>query len=357
MLDYAGSNLNFKAFWNGLDAEVTGEKVLSVFGLKKDYGIRTDTFETEVTKTADTEKWGSFILGGNFRVNKLDSDMLDGSHRQKLYGLFLEDEFVLNSNLTAFVGARYDHHPLVLGNVSPRLGIVYSIGKDQYVRISYSTAYGLPTFVQSYLKVGPYAGNKQVDVEKIRSFNIGYEGMFRGRFGLKADIFYNRLYDFIRWPVDPLTSFTYTNSDSYDVLGGEFGLDVSMTERIELIINYAYLHVKYSDRDDRFEESPESRVNAGIAYLSDTVFGSLFVHYVSSTKWPSYRTSLPANFGYDFRESLGSHTLVVANMGYRIANNLELSLNIFNLFNRRIVEYPMGDELRRKILGRITCRF
>ena len=375
MVDYeSGNGLNLKLFWNAMDTEIEGERVLPAlesFGVfnQHDFFIETDTYEAEMTKLFNVGNNNSLLIGGNYKMNNIDSDMFDDSHRQEIYGLFAEDAFRIAESFTATAGARYDYHPLVEGNFSPRLGLVYSAAEDHMLRLSYTTAYCLPSFTQSYLYVemyppptfalSPVTGNEVLDVEKMESTNFGYTGFVSDRLELNIDLFYNEIEDIIRFP-DISTDDRYRNVDSYTVRGAELGIKAKVTKALDFSINYAFLNIEYSDRDERFHQSPESKFNVGLDYRSGNLFGSLYAHYVSETRWPEYEGALSANpsyDGYDYDKVLDAYSMVNMNIGIKPAKGMTLSLHGYNIFNDRHKEDPLGDELGRKILARMKFEF
>lgn len=375
MVDYRGWNdLNLKLFWNEVDTEIEGERVmpfLEGLGVFKQYKffIDTDSYETELTKLFKAGKNNSLLIGGNYKVHDIDSDMFDDSHRQEIYGLFAEDEVRLGSGLSATLGGRYDYHPLVKGNFSPRLGLVYSVAEEHMLRLSYTRAYGLPTFTKSYLYIEmypppaftltPVTGNKELDVERIKSTNFGYTGFVSHRLELNIDLFYNEIEDIVRFP-DISTDDRYRNVDSYIAKGAELCLKAEVSKTLDFSINYAFLHIDYSNRDGGFYESPESKFNVGLDYASKRLFGSIYAHYVSKTRWQEYEASLSANpayDGYDYDKVLDAYNIVNMNIGITAAKGMELSLYSYNIFNKRHKEDPLGDKLGRKTLLKIKYEF
>lgn len=374
MVDYhRGRDFDLKLFWNGFDTDITGEKVLpylegiGVFNQHK-FFIETDSYEAEITKLFKTGQNNSLFIGGNYKLHSIDSDMFDDSHRQGVYGLFAEDEFHIAESFTVTAGGRYDHHPLVKGNFSPRLGLVYSAAEDHMLRFSYTTAYGLPTFTQSYLYVEmypppaftltPIRGNKELDVERVKSTNLGYTGFVSDSLELNIDLFYNEIEDIIRFP-DMSTNDRYWNVDSYTVRGMELSLKAEVTKAIDFSINYAFLDIDYSNRDEGFYESPESKFNVGLDYASKKFFGSLYAHYVSETRWPAYEASESAdpNYGYDYDKVLDAYSMVNLNIGIKPVKGMKLSLYGYNILNDRHKEDPLGDKVGRKIMAKMKFEF
>jgi len=333
---------------------------------KHRFNIDTDSYEAEVTKLFQWEKKDTLLLGANFRKNCVDSDMFDGKHEQEIYGLFAEADLQLNSSIKATLGGRYDHHPLVNGNFSPRAGILFSLDDKSLFRLSYTTAYGLPTFTQSYLYVDrvfidPIVGNRELDPEKIKSFNLGYNRLISNHIEIKMDAFYNEVEDVIRWPEDvsppPAGDDRYRNVDSYTVRGAEVSLQVNVAKALDLRVNYAFINIDYSNRDEDFDESPESKFNAGFDYHSEKNFASLYAHYVSDTRWPAYATTPTAQYGYSYDKVVESYWIVNANLGVNISRESEISFYGYNILNEGHNEDPLGDKLGRKIVARFKYRF
>lgn len=367
MLDFkSGDSLKMKFFWNGLDSEIEGERVLPLFESmsvvsQHQFDIDTDSYEAEVIKFFEIGKEDGLLLGANYRKNCLDSDMFDDDHEQEIFGFFSEAEFQLGSAVKATLGGRYDRHPLVDGNFSPRLGFLYKSDEKSVFRLSYSTAYGLPTFTQSYLHIErgltPIVGNRELDVEKIESFNLGYSYFIARRGEAKIDLFYNEVEDIIRWPEDLSLDDRYRNVDSYTVRGAELSLTINMTHALDFRINYAFINIDYSNREENFNESPESKLNAGFDYQWGKFFGSFYAHYVSKTRWPLYASTLTAQYGYVYDKVIESYTVVNVNAGFNLNRHATFSIYGNNIFNERHKEDPLGDKTGRKIIARLKYRF
>lgn len=369
MLDYRdGRDLNVKIYMNNLDTTVKGESVLSLLKnystIDRDhYHIKTSNFQSEITKLFKTDEIGDILLGINYSRKELDSYMFSGKHRQEIYGIFLEDEFKLSKSLNAIIGGRYDRHPFVGTNLSPRLGLVYSHNQKQRFRFSYATAYHLPTFVNSYLAQPFPAGNKDLKVEKIKTLNVGFSGPLVEGIEVAIDIFRNEVKNFIRWPNNPVGN-TWTNREDFHIFGGELGLKTDLTGAMSLIINYSYFYAEYdrgelyAKKGDRFKESPEQKINLGFSYETRKLYGSLFARYVSETAWPRHQYSSANIYGYyDYSGVVDSHTTIDLNMGYNITNSLSVAFKGRNILNDNHREFPMGDKIGPDLSASIRMDF
>ena len=244
-LDYQRDWLRFHTYWNGLD---TGIKETINSG---DFNIKTDTYDTELQGVFDAGNSNSIVTGVSIRVNTVDSELLSGHNQQDIWGLYLQDDLKLTEKLILTAGARYDQHPLVGWNLSPRAALVYTPKEGHTLRLSYTTAYLLPTFVESYLyRKVPVApgidivtiGSRDVKPGKIRSLEAGYQGHLTDRIKGTAELFYNELEDFITFipsPENPLV-YSFYNRGKYKASGGEAGLDFYIADDLVTRANYSY---------------------------------------------------------------------------------------------------------------------
>lgn len=371
-LDYKRDWLRFHTFWNGLDTGIQ-ETINS-----GSFNIRTNTYDAELQGVFDTEN-NSLTTGGSVRVNTVDSDLLSGHNEQDIWGLYIQDDLKLTRRFIISAGARYDEHPLAGWNISPRGAVIYTPRDGHTLRLSYSTAYSLPTFVESYLSrkvsIVTFTGNKDVKPEKIKSLEAGYQGQISERVKGTLEVFYNELEDFITFMPSsnsslimanpPLyTEYTYYNSGKYKAEGGELSLDLFIAPDLTARGNYSYQFIWNDEAGTRVSYSPLSKANAEIRYSPKTgANATAWINYVSETKWSSSSVSedwLPpasqtTRTGTD--PNVASYLLLNLKAGYRFTEDTEISLSGFNILDYRHREFLAGDEIGRKIMANVTARF
>ncbi len=368
-LDYQRDWLRFHTYWNGLD---TGIKETINSG---DFNIKTDTYDTELQGVFDAGNSNSIVTGVSVRVNTVDSELLSGHNQQDIWGLYLQDDLKLTEKLILTAGARYDQHPLVGWNFSPRAAMIYTPKEGHTLRLSYTTAYLLPTFVESYLyRKVPVApgidivtiGSRDVKPGKIRSLEAGYQGRLMDRIKGTAELFYNELEDFITFipsPENPLV-YSFYNRGKYKASGGEAELDFYVADDLVARANYSYQFIWNDEAGTRVSYSPLSKANAELKYDPKRgVNAAAWVNYVGETNWSSSAQSedwLPPSTqttrtGTDPKVS--TYFLLNIKTGYRFTEDTELSLSAFNLLDDRHREFIAGDEVGRRITGNLTTRF
>lgn len=249
--------------------------------------------------------------------------------------------------------------------------MIYNPSKEHTFRLSYTTAYSLPNFNESYLTYKPnpfveFKGNKDVDPERIRSWELGYQGRFSERLKGSAELFYNELEDFITFLPSPDNPFVYSfyNSGKYKASGGEMELEFYLLKDLIFKANYSYQYLWNDKADLRVRYSPLSKGNAALTYLPAKGFNtSLWLNAVGETNWTSKASSedwLPPNSqttrtGTD--PAVPSYTMVNIKVGYRFSRGTEASVSAFNLLNDIHREFIAGDDIGRKVVANLTMNF
>ena len=380
-LNYKHSNFSTQIFWIRSHGDA-----IQVPGFNPFYFL-SNTYDIESQYLFNILKYNSVIMGGNYRVQLAESDLIDKDHQQELYSAYVQDEFRPHNSIAITVGLRYDKHPLVEEQITPRANIILLPHHNHTFRFSYGTAFRNPSFIESYLHedsdisamissllpsntvMVKARGNLELSPEKITSFEIGYHTLFTSRLRLKVDFFYNELYDFISFKtvgyqdVSPIIGYppgsvvvpslkSYTNAGRSKAIGGEIGFEFLATRWLKGFINYSYQDLTWEEDDPetpenekglRVKSSPKNKVNCGLRFNFRNGFSANFLaHYVDATE----KTETWAYGKVD------SYTLVNARIGYRFYNNrLEMAVTVFNLLNEKHYEYPGNDKQGNPIGG------
>ena len=362
------------------------------------YYFLANTYDIESQLLFNLGSKNSIILGGNYRLNIAESDLIDQDHQQNLMAGYIQDEFKPGENFTVTIGFRYDIHPLVKDQLSPRANILISPVKDHYLRFSYGTAFRNPSFIESYLyensdissMISPLLpantvvvqarGNPNLLPEKITSYEIGYQALLGPRFRAKVDLFYNNLWDFISFKTIGLQDIStmlgypagtvvvpslksYTNAGKSKAIGGEIGFDLLPAKWLMASINYSRQNLTWEEDDpltkenekgQRVKSSPKDKINGSLRFkFGNGLSANIMAHYVGETEknetW-AYGKAKP-------------YTLINLKLGYRFLNETtEIGFSVYNFFDKRHFEYP-GTDIQgnpsgsHQIARRITALF
>lgn len=374
-LFYKNPHFKLRYFWNYYDYDIRGHSYLP------DSKMINNTHDLEFQHSFTLWERHSLIWGGDYRHKTSHWDeMLYDYQRENHWAFYLQDEYKFLTHLILLTGCRYDHHPLSGGKLSPRGSILYSPIKDNTFRFAIGTAHRNPTFLDScgsfYLYPNPVSlpfgksfsppvkvlPNRDLDPEKITTYEIGYRSSFFRRIKIRADLFYNEIENLIYpevngpflspYPPHIYMQGKYFNSGDAKAWGGEFSFDFFITPWLTGMINYSYQEITDKDTDKRIRSAPDHKINGGLRFkFQNGLSANLLLHYVSETTW-DIMDIIPR------REKVDPYTLLNARIGRMFMNDkLEIALAIFNLLHDKHKEHPIGVEMGTRVTLNINYKF
>ena len=198
-------------------------------------------------------------------------------------------------------------------------------------------------------------GNRDLDAERIASFEAGYSTFLYERLKGELTLFYNQLSDLINSEpaVEDPTLLKYFNRGKAQVYGGEIGGELLLRHWLISFANYAHQQVDDESPPPIRRAAPRHKINGGIRMqFENGLTTNLLIHYVSKIKHPE-ALDKPGQT----RET-DAYTLVNIRAGYRFRKDkVELSFSIFNLLNDVHREHPLGDEIGTRVLGTLNLKF
>jgi iron complex outermembrane receptor protein len=374
MLDYGGSGLGIRLFWNRVHADVLQQAT----GDRNFFDV--DSYDAESQYLFSMGSLNSVIFGGNYRLNAGQSDMIAKRFDQSLYAIYAQDEFRPVQNLAITLGIRYDGHSLFKDRITPRGNILVSPIKNHFLRFSYGTAFRNPSFLESYLYkdsdisdrvslelpsnsvVVEARGDPDLRPEKIASYEAGYEALLNDRIKCKLDLFYDQLKDFVSYEIVSYQDISYLlglplgavvvpseqsflNEGRATAKGFEFGLDVLVNNWLRGLANYSYQDITYeannpvtpeNEKVQIIRTAPRHKVNAALRFEPTShLSANLMMHHVSQTE-------LKEDWAYG---KVNPYTLFNIRLGYTVLDGIiETSLSVFNLLGNKHFEYPGYDK-------------
>lgn len=381
-LQFSHPHFFTRVFWAGSEGDVLQMTT------QKPYFLNSNTYDIESQLIANLGAKNSFILGGNYRLNFAESDLIDKNHRQDLIAVYVQDEFKPSDRLALTVGVRYDRHPLVKNQIAPRANLMLSPFRNHNMRFSYSTAYRNPSFIESYLyentdisaRISPRLpsgliivksrGNPNLVPEKITSYEFGYQISLWQRVRASADIFYNNLSDFISFQttgyqdISPILGYpkgsvivpaakSYTNAMKSRAIGGEFGIDWQIADWLKWSGAYARQDLTWKEDDPSTTQedekgttvtiSPQRKLSSSLKLnFKNGLNANVMLFYVGQTeKKESWA------FGV-----VDPYMLINTRIGYQMfRQKLEVALSVHNLLDKRHYEYPGFDSQGNPYVG------
>ena len=396
MLNYSHSSFEVRLLWN----RVYGDVLQQATGDRNFFDV--DTYDAESQYLFSMNSLNSVVLGGSYRLNVGQSDMIAKRFDQRLYAIYAQDEFRPMQNLAITLGIRYDGHSLFKDRITPRGNILLSPIKNHFLRFSYGTAFRNPSFIESYLckdsdisdrislelpsnsVVVEARGNPDLRPEKITSYQAGYEALLNDRIKCKLDLFYDQLKDFVSYEIVSYQDVSYLlglptgslivpseqsfiNEGEATAKGFEFGLDVQVNNWLRGLANYSYQDITCeaddpttpeNEKGERIKAFPMHKINAGLRLEPKSHFSTnLMMHHVSETE-----KKKDSAYG-----QIDPYTLFNIRVGYEVLDGkIETSLSVFNLFDNKHFEYPgydkdgnpcAGHQIGRRIIFGILLNF
>lgn len=408
-----------------------------------------------------------YVIGGQYQYMNIGSNrtvFYNDPIQARIGGLYGQIEADLTDNLSIVGSARYDNANIFPEQFSPRIALLYTPWADQRFRVSAGRSFQRANFSELYRKyafrpafsaqgrpvnfrpvqgqvngvlstltgapqnvfLGLYdttvtsptnpmgiqpaawgVGNEDLNVEQSIGFEFGYNGKIGNKLYVTADVYYNRLTNFISgflpgvnenyktWsstsilpanlqqyaglvdsivyaqmsPQDKARFTTYEGKPAFIVsntnigLVEQFGVELSatytLTKELDISANYAYFRANLLDAktsnpflktgDDLLSPNTSPhRVNLTASYTKQQEWdASITMRYVEGFNW----------LAGDFKGYVPSFSVVNLNAGVNITNDLRLGLVVNNLFDRRYYEVYGGSILPRLTYFSATYSF
>ncbi|MBU8870186.1 MAG: TonB-dependent receptor [Gemmatimonadales bacterium] len=314
-----------------------------------------------------------FLLwGGSYRHQETNFSQQGITRKQDIYAGFVLEEWNPNDQLYVSAGLRYEHHPVVGGHLSPRGGVVFKPHADHALRVSFSKAYRDPSYLETYwsteVEVMPgmiqvVRGDLNVNSEVLQAYEAGYQGLVAEDMLLSLAVFRNDMEDLIGMqPVEFFSSppappgipsvLAFMNEASWQATGGEIGIQVEPADWLRLSGGYSYVWLEDVDSGDHLTQAP-----AHTAYFSGTVRPwkdhqiRLVNRFRSQAEWTTGELSAGETGLADERFFLDAIWSV------RRSDDCRYTLAVENMLDRRIRDYPLGIEQRRRILLSVVLEY
>ncbi len=305
------------------------------------------------------------------------------------WGSFVQAEYTPIEPITLYLGGRYDHwwatdtsyyssstgfssaEDIDDSQFSPKASILYRLTDTGVVRASFGKSFTAPTL---YQRMGTYnytdsdgtptigMGNPNLDPYTNTSWEIGTEWqLFNNQLRVKATYFQNDYDDIISSAtrsqiVDGVTQNvrTYYNVAGADVDGIELALEANLPWNLKGGIHYTHNWSEYDDPNNDLgkdgwmvDQTPEDIFNCWLGYFSDFWDATVNMRY-SDIAYDDQKNPYSSAVFKDYTDSF----VVDAQVTYRPAKKLSVTLSVDNLFDEEYYEYY--EQPGRTVLGTIT---
>jgi len=317
----------------------------------------------------------NLVIGGQL----IDGELKDGVfgleegnagaiQEQKMYSLFVEDNWMPIADFTLTGGVRYDKHDVFGSQVSPRLYAVYNLSSTWTVKGGVSTGYKTPKTTDLYDGIVgfggqgtmPFAGNPELEPETSvnseialywnsdngdHNFNITYfNTRFEDKIARGDTVLSCELTDNVRPCVnlgeyDQLGYDSYSqniNIDEVDVQGVEVAERYAISEAWSLRGNYTWTDSEQKSGSQMGQPLTNTAEHMANLWLNWNASDNLAIYLQGEFRSDRYR-------GYDSvtDKQLHFENYSLFNLGanYKLTESVDLNLRINNLFDRDFTTY------------------
>lgn len=258
-------------------------------------------YDIEYEHTKRINKALRLVWGAEARLNEVSGihDFgifnTDKIFKRRTYRAFIDSEWRVTPEFLISTGAMLENNSATGTDLSPRLALNYKIAPRQSVRFVASTATRIPAPIETdsnaalnvtvpgaFPPVPPlqftdvfFHGNKDLDPERITSYEIGFYGeFFERRMSLDARLYREEIKDVVAFHEDKTAQDfmedepdvdTFANDGYQNITGWEVGLELKPTERTRLNLAVAYAkqegefrHKKNADGSLEYSESDKA---------------------------------------------------------------------------------------------------
>jgi len=431
-LNYSAPHWNVLGYWNGRDGEQ--RSLLSGAPLLLD----SSNFQLELQGNVGfAGERGRLIGGVSYGEEEIETSgtLTFSDISEDFQAVFGQFEYDVSDRVRLVLAGRYDDSSLHDSQFSPKGSIVFGLTPNQSLRFTYNEAFQVANYSEFFLQAqtavqtpgGPISsislapveqafgldlgfsnipilalGNANLDVEEIKTWEVGYTGVLGGDVLLTAEYYNSNADNFISdllpnlgpagrlnsdfqfytppaglpAPVqtallqtllglaggNPLLGFlsnnfdgspilalaTYTNFGEVDTQGVDLGMTWHISRPWTAQLNYSWFDFDIVDTgglgDDQLQpNAPENSASFGLTYAVDDWDAGLNVRWVDEFAWV---------VGV-FNGRVESYEVVDLTANYRVNDRIKLGLNVSNLLDDEHWEAFGGDLLARRALASI----
>ena len=370
------------------------------------------------------------IVGASAGVENIDSFDEDlnrqtlifepvDSDSQAIFGQF---EWHILDSLKFVLAARGDFSSLHEEQFSPKGALVYSVNRDNVLRFTYNRAFQVANYSEFFLQADAAApvdltalnafcapfgvdcgfgitralalGNLDLEVEKIKSWEIGYSGILKNKVFLTVD-YYNAVSDNFITDLLPqlgttlgrinpnfgpwegpaglpdaveaairaqvpllsnnldgsniLAAASYTNFGKVDTQGIDIAFNYYFQDDWTASFSYSWFDFEIRDSQPGLDRillpnSPENKFTVGLGYRQPRWDAGFTLRWVDEFRW---------GVG-PFQGDVESYTTVDVVGNYLITDHWKVGVYVANLFDSEHWEAFGGDLLGRRALGSVS---
>lgn len=215
----------------------------------------------------------NLLMGSALRYNYYDDnstatiDTLTGKNNPDNYtipGIFVQDEWKLNTKHLVLLGLRYDHHPVHKGIMTPRIAWKWTMKEKQVFRLNAGTGFRVVSlFTEEHAAL---TGARAVEIKETlkpeRSYNVNMNftrqyNWQRISFNVDASLWYSHFTNQIipDYDTDP-EKIIYKNLRGYSSSkGATLNTEINIGNRFKSLLGVTVQDVRKVEKDEQHKET------------------------------------------------------------------------------------------------------
>jgi outer membrane receptor protein involved in Fe transport len=274
---------------------------------------------------------------------------------------FVQDEWEVTEDMDVVLGGRYDKRTGIDGEFSFRLGGNYRVVPGTTLRAAVGRAFRAPTISDQYLPTTQYfgmtfEGNPDLDPEYLYSAEVGVDQEVVPGVILSVTGFASSFKDFWDFLPDTDGVFRPQNVGKVRILGLETGVVADIGEGFFADAGYTFTDAEYRDFDpnpdvegNRIDDNVKHRGSLGVSWRHPVGHAIRFGLMVSGDRYTDPENSQDGR--------LSSFYVAEIQAVGHLAENIDVTLNVQNLFNHRYATRPEFKQPGRAIFGGVRFTF
>jgi len=265
----------------------------------------------------------------NYDINPYSLDLSD-NRNSFTTGVYAQDEVPITKSLAVNAGIRYDYYDDVAASTNPRVALVYRPESKTNLKFIYGRAFRIPNVFERYYAAVPNLANPALHPEKLGSTEFVWEQDLSDHVWFSTSAFHITEDGLISQELENGGLLIYRNVQNIQSNGIELELKGRLPHGLESAASYSFQEAKDRDTKQFLDGSPRhlGKLDLVQPLMKRTLFASLNAQYRSgmTTFNDGWVSSFPI-FNFDL-------------YGQKIGRHLDLSVSLYNLFNKTYFDPP-----------------
>ena len=313
------------------------------------WGLNYRNIDDEIKEKPDVPTFGGLI----------PLDYTPNNSNNFIYGAFLQDKInIIDGKLYLIVGSKFEYNGYTDFELQPNARVSFYPSRNQTVWASISQAVRTPTRGEMELVIAApsQTGHSGFVSEDVTSYELGYR-VKNDKVKFDINGFYNQYENLITFDLntqglsangsDPAPDTIFQNLGYGESYGVELVSDFRLSPDLRVELAYSFikstLHLEDNSTDTslvNFEKSPQNQFKLKAYYnVTSKVEFDNFLYYVDHAVTPG-------------GEDVDSYVRYDSRLGYIYSDNVEFSLVLQNITDRRHKEFEAGLAALSSEVGR-----